>query len=316
MAVYPYLTHNITFDQPAEKVRVRYAPSMTAYWRQYVSADVDSWVLEGKQPTTCADCHASTHPGNHASSLDSKCRECHQADLANEHTGLTPPAGYASTCMVCHASTRQAVLDAISSGKTSCDACHGSTAQMHRAQHDTTLDARCARCHDVNLAVAHEDASAGCAVCHESPSTGAAIAFSRRACGDCHALAHGQSFSASSSPEVDYPPAFGYSAPIAAAVFAGESWMPAEAVSDNGTVVLAGRANITVQQTWDAFAAQMTDRGWTVPAGPETGANSFVATLSKSNLRCRVVLYQGATHASLAPSGGGTRAEIVTWATE
>lgn len=265
---------------------------------------------------TCESCHSADGIHVHSdASLEGtetvfaeQCTSCHLVDFVAEHAKPTS-SGRDRLCASCHSSADANVSATIAAKVTSCGECHGS---WHDDDHPVALDTRCVKCHASDLSKGHAVRDIGCVSCHAQEPALAAVTFSRTACGDCHAIAHTQSFSTSVTPDIYFDPGVEWSPPLAASLFAGETWMPAEAIG-SGSVVLGGRVGTTVAGAWSGFADSMRQRGWAVPADPAPGATSFSTTLTRGAQRCRIILYAGDTHESVVGSARGTRCEIVWW---
>ena len=151
----------------------------------------------------CATCHSSTDPNvvNAIATGDLNCVSCHPTTDHEPLHDTTVPAGctgtgchnatnlvplHANDCATCHASTDQAVIDAIAAGSLDCASCHG--AVDHTPLHDTTVPAGCTGtgCHNAtNLVPLHAD---DCATCHASTDQAVidAIAAGSLDCASCH----------------------------------------------------------------------------------------------------------------------------------
>ena len=101
------------------------------------------------------------------------CAGCHQLDLTFEHAGRTDSTGAPITCQTCHASAVPAIQAAVSSGQTSCSACHAGADSSYKhgfAVSPVDRNTACRKCHDDSLAGTHpyHNTTANCgAACHQ-----------------------------------------------------------------------------------------------------------------------------------------------------
>ena len=153
----------------------------------------------------CAGCHASTDPNvvNAIATGDLNCVSCHPTTDHEPLHDTTVPVGctgtgchnatnlvplHADDCATCHASTDQAVIDAIAAGSLDCASCHG--AVDHGPLHEPVVDTggcTVSGCHTgTNLIPIHY--TLACADCHGSsdPNVVDAIATGDLACASCH----------------------------------------------------------------------------------------------------------------------------------
>lgn len=147
--------------------------------------------------TTCDACHGPVHPDLNAAHLSGyvanptlNCSLCHQNDLIGEHSsrGLN--------CNSCHGSTNPQVVNAISTGNTSCDACHGpvhtNLDSLHQSSFVATQQVKCSSCHNSNLMTEHKNRGLDCNICHSSTNTQVidAINSGKTGCDACHSSIH------------------------------------------------------------------------------------------------------------------------------
>jgi hypothetical protein len=272
---------------------------------------------------SCNACHnadSRSHPhgpsmiGSSAASFEAQCRDCHDADLVTEHARQGRSSGD-DPCSACHLAQDAAIQSAIASGWTSCEACHGADAQ-HPSEHASDLADECLRCHEPTLSTDH-DLSDGCNACHKATRAKTAWLFRSRECGACHKVAHQQSFAASLPPDIYFDPRFEWSRPMQLSAFAGESWVPAEAVECSGSIVLSGRAPISISEAWWPYFSGMSTNAWSTAAnGPEPEDTFYSGFWWRGVQRCQIILHSGASHSSTQDSGSGTRAEIIWWGPE
>ena len=148
--------------------------------------------------SNCAWCHSGTWAhipaGHEAATVEQAhvtatagCELCHATSLVTEHAQYPTDSPFKYQCTTCHASTTQAVRDAIAAPDTRCTACHGATAGHTDLHAGGFTDPNCDSCHEANLTVEH---TGGCASCHSStdPAVTAAIASGEAACWSCHEL--------------------------------------------------------------------------------------------------------------------------------
>lgn len=164
----------------------------------------------------CEDCHAGHSGPVNVTGVTGSCRSCHDKDGAPKHTkeSVTPahaascsgchneslldrhtyiPEGstYSTQCDLCHESTDPDVVAAITSGNTSCSACHdGGHEAVHTPAERTD---GCATCHaGASLTIVHlSGTTLTCDSCHAStdPEVVAAIAANNLSCSGCHVTA-------------------------------------------------------------------------------------------------------------------------------
>ncbi|MDA8418667.1 MAG: cytochrome c3 family protein [Desulfobacteraceae bacterium] len=133
------------------------------------------------QPGTCTTCHGPvfSHPkATHSNISGPNCAACH--DTANIITGL-----HQGNCLICHASSKTPVINAISNGQVpgatlTCESCHDGTASG-AATHGTTPATvaplhdkfdptpACAACHPNGSAEQRLSLHQTCVTCHQSP---------------------------------------------------------------------------------------------------------------------------------------------------
>lgn len=168
----------------------------------------------GSGPFTCANCHSAANPAvpqhtdaataNVHVSTSTDCEPCHSGSLIDEHAKYPMASTVKHQCDLCHGpSARQTVKDAIATGTTACDACHGSTPHgdmqaIHQSNPQTgtvpvhtgrTFKADCTTCHSLSLQALHQN---DCFMCHRSVATRvkSAIASWDGTCAECHATYH------------------------------------------------------------------------------------------------------------------------------
>ncbi|MEN6430571.1 MAG: hypothetical protein ABFC80_07000, partial [Coriobacteriales bacterium] len=165
--------------------------------------------------------HYGYYTGSASTAPTTDCTMCHTSNLVDEHMGVTegpyvtrPPrydsAGDALTCASCHSSEDFAVLDAIATGVTTCEACHpvhGPIASVHVSSFTPDADTSCTQCHSSDLTVVHDGTYSvttpsgktltGCDVCHGyyEGERGAQVQFAISVANDtrctaCHAEYH------------------------------------------------------------------------------------------------------------------------------
>ena len=320
---YPSVTERFSCE-PVEKVRIRYTPT-AAGWH-YVSANVDSWKLDGDTLGTCTDCHISS--GHlHPSGLSADCESCHSADLVTEHGKHTGDDRKALSCASCHESTDLDVQAAIASNDMSCNACHKLVeAGGHLPMHDTAFDeSSCDNCHDANLMTEHVAVrQKECGNCHiesatasasPDPATYQAVAFGMKTCSDCHQTAHDQALVPSVPASIPLNPAFEWSLTLPTSTFGTEYWMPAEYVVPGARMVLSSRVQTSAPTVWSWYSAQMSAQGWLIDSGAPSGTyDSFTTTWAKPGQHAIIWCYGGEDHMVTPVSAAGLRIEIAYYA--
>lgn len=319
---YPSVTETFSCA-PVDRVRIRYTPVAVGW--HYVSANVDSWVIDGATPATCTDCHTGPiHP--HPSTLNPSCTPCHNAELVTEHTSHTDDSGNALACATCHESTDPRVMLAINTGNTQCQACHLLDGTGHLAMHETALE-DCVTCHNSNLLTEHVTVrKLACGNCHiqsaegthtPTPAAIQAVSFGMTACSDCHASAHSQRFAPSVPASIPLSPAFEWSPAVPTSTFANEAWMPSDCATAGARIVMSSRVATSAASVWSWYSANMATQGWTVVSGAPSGQfGDFTTRWSKPGQQVVIWCYQGEDHQSSTISPYGVRVEIAYYATE
>jgi hypothetical protein len=291
-------------------------------------AEVTSAIAQHKK--SCDACHdmPSAHPHlpfgvdlgsvestTPAGQFASNCAGCHIGAVADVHDAGT--GNDEDTCIRCHESSDPAVDAAVADHKINCDECHSAAQVKHHSDHPASLDGSCTAspCHNVRLSVDHEARALRCTDCHGDTPKRQAVAFARASCGDCHSDGHGQSLASSPTADVYLDSRFDWTQPLSTAFVASESWMPQEAVTASGSVVIGSRGSVGVPEAIADFKQHMLAKAWTVTT--ETGAGPVrTVILSEGELRCCAIVWDGETHSSTSGFGLGTRVEIVWWATD
>lgn len=131
------------------------------------NAAVQQTIATGKAGTAvfCVNCHAGVdHVAQHNMvTTPTDCAACHAGNVVNVHAK--------STCVTCHNSTSQNVINTIIAGRAgtlvSCSNCHGTV--NHAAQHDKAQNAaECAQCHTKSVLDEHLTRTSTCSTCHSS----------------------------------------------------------------------------------------------------------------------------------------------------
>lgn len=291
-------------------------PGYTGYWGNYCT-----YCHQAKYPTIPR--HPDDNASFHNTSMDmSSCAPCHVKSLTREHFRYKDAAGAALTCAACHgASAPTKVKTAIAAKNTSCDACHDfASGAAHEALHAPAgLDARCTSCHKDSLTQEHmnnpatQSRALTCATCHNSSDGQVrwAIFSADKKCSACHRAGHNLAMipGATGVPLYD---GFLWSPPIDTAIFAGESWVPAEFAAGGKVVVSNRRSDVTGDQVWTYYRGALTAAGWTVAtAPPAPGSDLYSVTFKKGAHVALLWYYGGETHASGPVVSTGHRIEVL-----
>jgi len=170
--------------------------------------------------TACAACHPAGHTASHTNATftglakdpDMDCAQCHNSDIANEHTTRTDALGVNYTCDTCHKSSVTEVVYAINTKNKNCEACHvdpvtkqpavhtRSGPPLHDTTYAVTRDLACEQCHAGNIKTVHvgqpnklaNNALMNCDTCHKSanPAVQAALVARDTKCDACHTTRH------------------------------------------------------------------------------------------------------------------------------
>ncbi len=280
-----------------------------------------TWRHTGDGYSTFENIDFIKHPINDAHISDTKgCQKCHSRILTDEHNGpdRTDASGNAMTCDTCHMSSDAMVKEAISNRDSNCTACHES------ADHETVhtggtngkwgLDENCLTCHSESLTGEHLDNEITnpnkgytCDTCHGSAAGKAAqrtIAAGRLNCSGCHTDGHNLLFADSVPGDIPVAPGFGWSLPMEAAIFTGESSIPGG--YENGQVVISNRrSDVTAESLWAFYNDGMTAQGWTLKAGaPAAGAVEFTAEFEKEGRFTTVNCFNTENRDGTGPDAG------------
>lgn len=245
--------------------------------------------------------------------LNENCKSCHSSYLTREHNVYVDGSGFAYDCNTCHKSTNADVRNAISSGNTTCAACHGAQAD-HEAVHVNTMDKNCLGCHKSTLTSEHLlSAKLTCDTCHQSAAPGVitAITLNQKQCTACHTVGHNLKITDPVSTDIPLYSGVMWSHQFDARIFAGESWMTDEFIN-GGKLVISNRANISAQTVWAFYQQEMDARGWVLasvePSVPEA---SFTASFTKGAGKAIIWFYAGENRAATPPLEKGSRLEIL-----
>jgi len=150
-------------------------------------------VIAAKLPSTCASCHGpSKHEPTPAHGITATvggltCADCHAAKVASAEANH-------GLCVVCHQSTRQAVIDTIAAkAPSTCASCHGTSKHEPTPAHGITTTVgglACANCHAAK--VTNAEANHGlCVVCHQSTRAEVVSTIAAKVpstCASCHGI--------------------------------------------------------------------------------------------------------------------------------
>ncbi len=258
----------------------------------------------------CFNCHKTGTDGHidvskeHQSTYVEKpfinCSDCHKADLAAEHATRKDTNEQPYTCYTCHLSTKANVIQAISAGNRSCDACH--TNFDHESVHlDGNIDDYCGTCHKSSLITEHlqntvtQKTKLECKTCHQSqdPQKQQAIATNNSNCAACHSLAHDMNISQRVPEEIPLYEGFEWSNSQLAEIWAGEQWF--DSSYTGGAVLLSNRrTDIQPVDVWNFYKQYFTDNGWVAaPTNADFSTLPFSAKYTSSTLKCTIWLFNG-----------------------
>lgn len=210
-----------------------------------------------------------------------------------------------------------------------CSTCH--TLGDHVAKHDTGFDTRCTSCHNANLQSEHltkivaSDKSEICNKCHEGNTTKlkvadvkTTIAWGQKECQNCHSTGHSIGLSPALPLDIPLAANFTWSSPMPAELFAGEGWMPVDAVVYGGKVLLTNRVNDssnTPSIVWSFYRDKLQELGWTLVSGglpADESVDTFKATFTKGGKNAVIWFYDNEN-----PTGGsqtsGHRIQMAYW---
>ncbi len=239
--------------------------------------------------TNTAERHRTDTPG---------CENCHAVALTREHQRRTDNAGNTLTCYTCHLSTAVQVTTAISTGNSSCSACHDLGPTGGHPAHNNGLDIYCQTCHsDSILSEPQFHSTNGCEVCHSSDAMDIvkySISTQNTSCFSCHEQGHNVNFVQLVPADIPKYPGFNWSVPQDARIWADEPWFKAEYNTAGARIVFSNRLQDvggTEVYTW--YDQNMTANGWSQTESAVQGSDNFSITYTKGNRIVTVYFYGG-----------------------
>lgn len=249
--------------------------------------------------TMIPQAHQTSDLGVQHTTPTTGCTPCHSTSLTREHQPRLDSQGNNFTCYTCHNSPDTKVQTAIKNGDGSCMACHG-TGSAH-PEHNNGLDQYCQTCHSSSiLSDQQAHGKTGCATCHENqtnPTVKYAIDQKDSSCFACHNEGHNVNFVRKIPADIPLYPGFHWSVPQDAAIWAGESWLPAAFNSTGSKLVLSNRrTDVTSAQLFDWYTQNLTLNGWEKITSPDSGSQNFNLEYKKGTRLLTVIVYAGTSH--------------------
>jgi len=277
-----------------------------------------------QETDSCVTCHNESWPSTNIPAIHNVfdtavshnttttgCADCHSSSLTREHQRRLDDQGNPLTCFTCHNSPDSNVKNAIATKNSACEACHSPSA--HPA-HDNGLDINCQPCHSSTILQEKQfHAKNGCNVCHGStdPLVQYNINIRNSSCFACHDTGHNVSFIQKTPDDIPLYSGFEWSVPQKAALWAGETWLPAGFNSVGAKYLVSNhRKDITGTQLFDWYTEELPGWGWQKSSGPDRGSDNFSLAYEKGTRRINITVYSGADRSPSAPYAGA-RVEIL-----
>jgi hypothetical protein len=224
--------------------------------------------------------------------------------LTREHQQRLDDQGNPLTCSTCHDNPDPQIQNAIETQNTNCAACHNIGGGGH-PEHNNGLDQYCQTCHSSTiLSEPQFHAKNDCNICHqatENPTVKYAISIKDTNCFACHTEGHNVNFVQKNPDDIPLYPGYQWTVPQPAAIWAGETWLPAEFNVTGAKLMISNhRTDVTGQDLFNWYTENLAVNGWQKISGPEEGSENFTLSFQKGIRMLNVTVYTGASREASA----------------